>query len=112
MVNAALMAGENVPEAVVRNVFSASLDLVVHCDREAVRGDDGGMKRQVREILAVVPSLHDDFSTEPIFVRERVGAPMRWTGALPPSRLSGQIAQILPDGVGLADVLDGRAALP
>lgn len=112
MVNAALMAGENVPEGVVRNVFSASLDLVVHLDRELVRGDGGGMKRQVKEVLAVVPSLHDDFSTEPIFVRERVGAPLRWTGALPPQRLGGNIDQILPDGVGLAEVLDGRSGLP
>lgn len=112
MVNAALMAGENVPESVVRSVFAASLDLVVHCDREALRGDEGGLKRQVREVLAVVPSLHDDFSTEPIFVRERVGAPLRWTGAQPPHRLGSDIAQILPDGASLADVLDGRVVLP
>jgi pilus assembly protein CpaF len=112
MVNAALMAGENVPDDVVRNVFAASLDLVVHLDREAVRGEDGAIKRQVLEILAVIPSLHDDFSTEPIFVRERVGAPLRWTGALPPQRLSSNIAQLLPDGVALVDVLDGRTSLP
>jgi hypothetical protein len=60
----------------------------------------------------VIPSLHDDFSTEPIFVRERVGAPLRWTGALPPQRLSSNIAQLLPDGVALVDVLDGRTSLP
>jgi pilus assembly protein CpaF len=112
MVNAALMAGENVPESVVRNVFSASLDLVIHCDREVIRTDEGGLRRQVKEILAVVPSLHDAFSTEPIFVRDRLGAPLRWTGALPPERLSSNVGQILPVGVSVADVLDGRASLP
>ena len=34
LVNAALMAGENVTERVVRKVFSESLDLVVHVDRD------------------------------------------------------------------------------
>lgn len=112
LVNAALMAGENVPETVVRNVFAASLDLVIHCERDAGRGDDGTVIRQVREILAVVPSLHDDFSTEPIFVRERMGDPLRWTGALPPGRLSKRLEQVLPRDMALADVLDGRAVLP
>ncbi len=35
------------------------------------------------EIAAVVPALRDDFTVEPLFVRERIGAPLRWTGALP-----------------------------
>jgi pilus assembly protein CpaF len=112
LVNAALMAGENVPETVVRNVFAASLDLVIHCERDAGRGTDGAVIRQVREILAVVPSLHDDFSTEPIFVRERLGDPLRWTGALPPGRLSKRLEQVLPRDITLSDVLDGRAVLP
>ena len=37
------------------------------------------------EIAAVVPALRDDFTVEPIFVRDGIGAPLRWTGALPPS---------------------------
>ncbi|MDH4119540.1 MAG: CpaF/VirB11 family protein, partial [Acidimicrobiia bacterium] len=110
LVNAALMAGENVPEAVVRNVFSASLDLVVHCERESTGCEDGSLRRQVSEVLAVVPSLHDDFTTEPIFVRERVGAPLRWTGALPPDRLLRQLDRVVPSGV--APVLEGRVSLP
>ncbi len=112
LVNAALMAGENVPETVVRNVFAASLDLVIHCERESARGSDGAVIRQVREILAVVPSLHDDFSTEPIFVRDRLGDPLRWTGALPPGRLSKRLEQVLPRDMALADLLDGRGVLP
>ena len=39
LVNAALMAGENVTERIVRKVFSESLDVVVHLDRDdAVSG--------------------------------------------------------------------------
>ncbi len=112
LVNAALMAGENVPEAVVRKVFSASIDVVVHCDREAVGEGESTMLRQVREVLAVVPSLHDDFSTEPIFVRERMGAPLAWTGAQPPERLLHRLSQLLPRDVTIVDVLEGRVSLP
>ena len=112
LVNAALMAGENVPEGVVRKVFSASIDLVVHCEREAVRGEEGPPQRQVTEILAVVPSLHDDFSTEPLFVRERVGEPLRWTGAQPPDRLRGRLGQLLAPAVELVDVMAGSAVAP
>lgn len=112
LVNAALMAGENVPEPVVRKVFSSSIDLVVHCDREAVGDVEATMLRQVREVLAVVPSLHDDFSTEPIFVRERMGAPLAWTGAQPPERLMRRLTQHLPRDVSLIDILEGRVSLP
>src|SRR5580765_5311323 len=69
LVNAALMAGENVTERVVRRVLSSALDLVVHLDRDD--GTVGGrVRRQVMEITAVVPALGDDFSLEPLFVRE------------------------------------------
>jgi hypothetical protein len=33
----------------------------------------------------VVPALRDDFTIEPIFVRDAIGAPLRWTGAMPAS---------------------------
>ena len=80
LVNAALMAGENVTEGVVQRVFSSALDLVVHVER---RADDGtGVRRQVHEIVAVVPSCTDGFTTEPVFVRDGDG-PLVWTGALP-----------------------------
>ena len=86
LVNAALMSGENVPERVVKKVFSASIDLLVHLDRR-FDASDSRIRRETMEISAVVPSLHDDFSTEPLFVREHLGAPLRWTGALPPEGL-------------------------
>jgi len=84
LVNAALMAGENVTERIVRKVFSSSLDVVVHLDRDDLVHDDvDHIRRQVMEIAAVVPALRDDFTIEPLFVREALGRPLRWTGALP-----------------------------
>jgi pilus assembly protein CpaF len=109
LVNAALMAGENVPERVVRKVFSSSIDIVVHLDRAS---DVTGTRivRETMEIRAVVPSLHDDFSTEAIFIRERVGGPLEWTGTLPPRSLTQRLEAHLPEGVTVAEVL--REGMP
>lgn len=104
LVNAALMAGENVPERVVRKVFSSSIDLVVHLDRET-ETDDNSIRRQAVEIRAVVPALHDDFSSEPIFSRSRLGAPLEWTGATPPDALSDRIERALEPGATLRALL-------
>jgi len=81
LVNAALMAGENVTERVVQRVFSSALDLVVHVERREAVG--GGARRQVSAITAVVPALTDGFTCEPIFVRDSADGPLRWTGSLP-----------------------------
>ena len=97
LVNAALMAGENVPERVVRKVFASSIDLVVHVDREVEHGGTA-IRRQAVEIRAVVPALHDAFSSEPLFARDRLGAPLQWTGALPPEKLSARLQRVAPDG--------------
>ena len=43
LVTAALMAGENVPEPVVRKVFAYSIDLVVHLDRRTNPADRSRM---------------------------------------------------------------------
>ena len=76
LVNAALMAGENVTERIVRKVFSESLDVVVHLDRDdTTSGDADGIRRHVIEIAAVVPALRDDFTVEPLFVRDQPRAP-------------------------------------
>jgi pilus assembly protein CpaF len=86
LVNAALMAGENVTERIVRKVFSQSLDVVVHLERDdGACGDNDGVHRRVVEIAAVVPALRDDFTIEPLFVRDDPRGALRWTGALPPS---------------------------
>jgi len=109
LVNAALMAGENIPERVVRKVFASSIDLVIHLDRDIEPGA-GGIRRQTVEIRALVPSLHDDFSSEPLFHRERLGAPLRWTGSLPPNALVRRLEGGLPRGSSLARVMEGTGA--
>jgi pilus assembly protein CpaF len=98
LVNAALMAGENVTERIVRKVFSQSLDVVIHLDRDDTASvDSEAVRRRVMEIAAVVPALRDDFTIEPIFVRDAIGEPLRWTGALP-SQLAARLARVLPAG--------------
>ncbi len=104
LVNSALMAGENVPERVVRKVFSTSIDLLVHLDR-AQDTNGGRVVRETMEIKAVVPSLHEDFSTEAIYQRDRLGGPLEWTGALPPDRLARRLTSHLPEGASLSGLL-------
>lgn len=110
LVNAALMAGENVTEGVVRAVFSQAIDLVVHTERDARPVGGGAPRRRVREIVAVTPSLTDDFTVEPLFVRAGPDGPLRWTGALP-ERLAERVERSTPAGASLRDLLgDGRQA--
>jgi pilus assembly protein CpaF len=109
LVNAALMAGENVPERVVRNVFASSIDLVVHLDRDV--DSDGRIRRETMEIRSLVPSLHDDFSSESIFVRDRPGSPLEWTGALPPERLTRRMERCLPGGMTLGSLVRSAESL-
>lgn len=109
IVNAALMAGENVTEPIVRRVFSSSIDFVVHLDRDSLPqpGSDR-LRRQVMEIMAVVPAMRDDFSAEPIFAREAIGRPLDWTGSFPPEQTTSIINRALPDGLDLKAILEGR----
>lgn len=103
LVNAALMAGEQVTDRVVRTVFAASLDLVVHLDRRTA--DDGSILRQVDEVLAVVPSMTDGFSTEPLYARSSSGV-LGWTGGVPPDRLVTRIERASHQSV--RSLLEGR----
>jgi hypothetical protein len=103
------MAGENIPERVVRKVFASSIDLVIHLDRD-IEPSAGRIRRQTVEIRALVPSLHDDFSSEPLFQRDRLGAPLRWTGALPPNALVRRLEGVLPRGSSFARVMEGTGA--
>ena len=110
LVNAALMAGENVTERIVRRIFVEALDLVVHFDRDDIARADGHVRRQVTEIAAIVPSLTDGETYEPIFVRDGLGRPLEWTGALPPS-FEQRVDRVLPEGAGLRRLLErGRAS--
>lgn len=102
LVHAAVMAGENVTEQALRAVFASGVDLVAHCD---LRQGETGIRRRVTEIIAVVPSLHGGFSTEPVFRRAGFDAPLEWTGFLPPgadlvdARLPGMALRDLAAGV-------------
>ena len=98
LVNAALMAGENVSERVVRKVFASSIDIVVHLDRDGVGDADRPLRRRVMEILAVVPSLHDDFTTEPLFVRDGLDGELRWTGTHPPATIRRAVERVAGPG--------------
>ncbi len=87
LVTAALMAGENVSERVVRTVFASAIDLVVHLDREPLGEGRDGIRRQVREIISVAPGDHGSFSARLIFGRPQLGKPMTWSGEYPPPTL-------------------------
>lgn len=108
LVNAALMAGENVTERIVRKVFSESLDIVVHLDRDDMpRGEAAdGIRRQVMEITAVMPAMAEDFTVEPIFFRNGLGRPLEWTGAMP-ERLEARVDRVLPDALTLRRIVEG-----
>jgi pilus assembly protein CpaF len=109
LVNAALMAGENVTEPVVRRIYSQSLDLVIHLDRHDGDVNSGeAVRREVREITSVAPSLGDDFTCEPLFVRSGPGRPLVWTGYLP-ERLADRVDRALPTGDTLRRLLERRA---
>ena len=109
LVNAALMAGENVTEHIVRRIFVEALDLVVHVDRDDIARADGHVRRQVVEITAVVPSLTEGETYEPLFVRDGLGRPLEWTGALPPD-FERRVDRVLPEGSGLRRLLErGRS---
>ncbi|MBK5267271.1 MAG: hypothetical protein JJE47_07535 [Acidimicrobiia bacterium] len=111
IVNAALMAGENVSEPIVRKVFAASIDYVIHLGRDALPANDGsGLRRQVMEILAVVPTMNTDFSTEKLFDRERLGKALEWTGLLPSPQAVDIIEQSLPEDMTLRAILEGRVS--
>ena len=112
LVNAALMAGENVTERIVRKVFTEALDLVIQLDRDDhPHAADGRLRRQVMEITAITPTISEDQTCEPIFVRDSLGEPLVWTGALPPG-LERRIDRALPDGLSLRALLGGGQVRP
>jgi hypothetical protein len=110
IVNSALMAGENVTEPVVRKVFANTIDFVVHLDRDPITRGSAGIRRQILEVLAVAPSLTgEDFTTEEIFTRESLGAPLRWTGILPPTATTDLMDRALAGtGHTVHSICDGR----
>ena len=87
IVNAALMAGENVPEPAVRKIFAQSLDFVVHLDRDLRRPRDGDRACAVRfgDPGGRPLALHRRL-LEPIFFRRTLGEPWCGPDRCPPSR--------------------------
>jgi pilus assembly protein CpaF len=116
LVNAAIMAGENVKSSDVREVLASSIKYVMHLEVEeggaavgpSRSGHAPGLLRQASEIIELVPSLHDDFSHEVLFRREALGEPLIWTGTMPHN--AEVIDRALPRGLTLADILDGRVS--
>jgi pilus assembly protein CpaF len=111
IVNAALMAGENVTERIVRKVFASTIDFVVHLDRDAAIRPGEALRRETMEILAVAPALTDDFTTEPIFVREALGKPLVWTGQLPNPTLMERIEAALGHAYSVRAICDGTVSV-
>lgn len=114
LVTAALMAGENIPERVVRVTFARLIDLVIHCEAEPLhRVQSGGRRRrQVMEISAVPPQIsNDEFVLEPLFVREDFGRPLEFVGHHLPDDLERRLDRALPDGVTMRDLAEGGAVI-
>lgn len=105
LVTAALMAGENVSERVVRTVFASAIDLVIHLDRQPLGEGRDGMTRQVREIISVDSGPQGSFSVTVIFSRPQLGEPMDWSGQFPPAPLGARIEKAA--GASLAELLAG-----
>ncbi len=94
LVGAAMMAGENVVEPVVRRVFAASIDLVVHLGRDAGTDASGSVRRRTLEIGSVSSDAENGFEITPIFLRRDMDADLEWTGLLPAERLRAHVEQV------------------
>jgi pilus assembly protein CpaF len=108
IVNAAIMAGENVGIDIVRKVFSSSIDLCLFMDKEDIAKVDpeSGIRRQCMQIIAVEPSMSTSgFTTIPIFERADFGKPLEWTGAIP--ACADEIERGLPRGITVRGLLSG-----
>ena len=111
----AIMAGENVAPTQVQSTFQRMFDLVVFVDREELAFEDQGggpIRRQVMEVAALMPNAAgEDFLLQPIFVRDRIGEPMRWTEADPPESTVLRLDAILKrHDSSTADLLRGTPA--
>lgn len=91
LVNAALMAGEHIPADVVRAVFAAALDVVVHLDVEPI---PAGVRRGVREIAVLDQADPTGGTLIPVFRRSRLDRPLRGSGIDLPARLSSRLERV------------------
>jgi pilus assembly protein CpaF len=114
LVTAAIMAGENVPERVVRVTFARLIDLVVHCEAQPLHLVPAGGRRlrQVMEICAVPPQISDDeFVLEPLFRREDFGRPLQFVGHHLTPELERRLDRALPPRVTVRALAEGKATI-
>lgn len=107
LVNASLMAGENVSESIMRNIFSSAIDIVVHVDREEKAIEENGLLRGVTQIIAVEPTISDSFTTTTIFVRDNLSEPLQYVGPIP-ENLNNKISKALPPSCSLDAIVHGQ----
>lgn len=114
LVSAALMAGENVPEKLVRSTFARLINIVVHCEAMPVHLLRPGQRRlrQVMEISVVPPQIvTDEFTVEPLFIREELGAPLEYTRKPIPAGLEKRMNRALPAGITVRGLCEGTDTL-
>lgn len=106
LVNASLMAGENVSESIMRNIFSSAIDIVVHVDREEQATHENGLTRGVVEILAVENSISDSFTTTTLFKRNSLNEKLEFVGPIP-DVFSKKVNKALPENITLEKICGG-----
>lgn len=106
LVNASLMAGENVSESIMRNIFSSAIDVVVHVDREEHATHENGLTRGVMEIVAVEPTMSDSFTTTTLFARDSLSSSLNYVGPLG-DQLAKKINKVLPNDCSVEKILAG-----
>lgn len=102
----ATKAGINITISSAVRSFGTHLDFAFHLGFD--QRDVNKPVRQVTEILAV-DTRDGEFVTTPLFTRERLGAPLTWTG----NRLDNDIEELidlaLPPDLGILPILTGAA---
>ncbi|MEM9130821.1 MAG: ATPase, T2SS/T4P/T4SS family [Actinomycetota bacterium] len=111
----AIMAGDNVAPRQVQSTFQRMFHLVVFVDREELAFEEQGgapIRRQVLEVSSLMPNAAgEDFLLQPLFVRDRIGEPLKWTEADPPDTTVARLDSILKRyDSSTADLLRGSPA--
>ncbi len=106
LVNASLMAGENVSESIMRNIFSSAIDIVVHVDREEHATQENGLSRGVMEIVAVEPTMSDSFTTTTLFARDSLHDSLDYVGPIS-DQLIKKVNKSLPEGCTVEKIISG-----
>jgi hypothetical protein len=108
----AIMAGDNVAPTQVQSTFQRMFHLVVFVDREELAFEDQGgapIRRQVVDVSTLMPNASgEDFLMQPLFVRDTIGDPLRWTEADPTESTVARLDAVLKrHGSSTASLLRG-----